>query len=108
MVTGRDLEPGMVAAETRVLKEKILSPEVTSPLVPLSKNCWVAEPPMALRSAVTEMPVLTGFVPGVTVTVSSVDAPASRLLGDAAPTPEGGVVAGFTVSEMVAAPVRDW
>ena len=55
---------------------------------------------MRLRSAVTVRPVLGGFVPPATVTVSRVDAPACRLFGFAEPVPVGGVVRGVTVSGM--------
>lgn len=61
---------------------------------------------MGVRSAVTAIPVLSGPVPGVTATVSSVDSPASSDAGLAAPTPDGLVVTALTVSEMVVAPER--
>src|SRR5882762_3925643 len=67
----------------------MLSPAFTSPLVALSKNCCVAEPPIADRLPVTARPVLAGLVPGVTVTVSSDELPGGTALGFAAPTPEG-------------------
>ena len=102
MVAGRDLVPGAVPLLTVARKEKMLSLAVTSPLVPLSKNCCAAAPPMRLRSAVTVRPVLGGLVPPATETVSRVDAPACRLLGFAEPVPVGGVVRGVTVSEMEA------
>ena len=107
MVTGSDFAPGVVPLVTVALKEKILSPAVTSPFVPLSKNCCAAEPPIRLRSAVTAMPVLGGLVPPATLTVSSVDAPACRLLGFAEPLPAGGVLRGVTVSAMDALALRD-
>src|ERR1044071_3488259 len=44
---------------------------------------------MALMLAVTVTPVLAGFVPGVTVTVSSTTLPAVTGFGLAAPTPLG-------------------
>ncbi len=44
---------------------------------------------MVDRFPVTVMPVLVGFVPGVTVTVKSVVPPATTEFGLAAPTPEG-------------------
>ncbi|MGH8598997.1 MAG: hypothetical protein ACREXT_20305, partial [Gammaproteobacteria bacterium] len=40
----------------------------------------------------TVIPVLAGFVPGVTVTVNSDEPPAVRLDGVASPTPLGGVL----------------
>src|SRR6267378_3000882 len=67
----------------------MLSPAFTSPLVALSKNCCVAEPPIADRLPVTARPVLAGLVPGVTVTVSSDEPPGGTAAGLAAPTPEG-------------------
>src|SRR5258706_9155287 len=67
----------------------MLSLGVTSPFVPLSKNCWLAEPPMAVRLALTAKPVLVGPVPGVTVTVSRVVPPARTELGLAAHVPRG-------------------
>jgi hypothetical protein len=82
------------------------SPEVTSPLVPSSKNDCAAVPPMEVRSAFTATPVLAGLVPEVTVTVSSVLAPARRLLGFAVPTPEGFVDSGDTVRLMLNVPER--
>src|SRR3954452_3837472 len=74
-VTGMLFAPGVVAGATGVLKEKMLSPAVTSPFEPLSKSVCVALPPMELRFAVTAMPVLVGPVPGVTVAVRSVVPP---------------------------------
>ena len=51
MATGRLRAPTAASAGTATRKLKTLSPAVTSPLVPSSKNCWVAEPPIELRSA---------------------------------------------------------
>src|SRR5262249_61607959 len=61
--------------------------------VPWSKSCGVAEAPIAVRSALTPRPVLAGFVPEVTATVSSVVPPGATLAGLAAPTPLGSVLA---------------
>ena len=72
MVNGKLLGPAAVPLDTVALNEKVLSLAVVSPLVPSSKNVCVAEPPIELRSAVTVVPVLVGFVPGVTTTVSVV------------------------------------
>ena len=55
------------------------------------KGCE-ADPPMALRSALTVRPVLDGEEPGVTATVSSDAPPGSTDEGLAAPVPEGFVV----------------
>src|SRR5437870_12255187 len=64
--------PVVVEGETVALYEKMLSPAVASPFVPSSYSVCVVEPPMAERLPVTVIPVLVGFVPGVTVTVRSV------------------------------------
>src|SRR5687768_8769193 len=81
--------PAVVAAPTVAANEKVLSPGVTSPFVPLSKNCCVADPPIVVRSPVTVTPVLVGFAPFVTATVRSVLPPAATVPGFAAPTPLG-------------------
>src|SRR5215218_10464925 len=78
---GTVFAPGVVASGTVVEKLKTLSAAVTSPCVASSKNCCVAEPPTDDRSPVTVRPVLAGFVPGVTATVSRVDAPAVTVDG---------------------------
>ena len=62
---------------------------------------------MVVRSAVTLMPLLVGFVPGVTFTVRSVELPGGSELGLADPVPEG-FVGARTVKEMVALPVREF
>ena len=54
--------PGVVIAPTVAWNEKILSFAVTSPLVALSKKVCVADPPIAVRSAVTAVPVLAGLM----------------------------------------------
>src|SRR5450432_2245874 len=82
------------------------SPAVTSPFKPLSRNTWVALPPMLLKSAFTAMPVLAGPTPGVTATVNSEDCVTAVELGVANPTPEGDVGT-RTVNAIVAIPVRD-
>ncbi len=78
-------------SEIEVWNENVRSPATSSPLVPSSTSDWVAEPPIAVRSQVTVRPVLVGFAPGVTSTVSRVASPANRLFGVAAPTPLGSV-----------------
>src|SRR5579862_6366315 len=92
MEIGSVLVPGVVAAGTIVAKEKLLSPAVASPLVPSSKNCCIVEPPMLLKSPDTVTPVLVGFAPGLTSTVSNVVPPAATDEGVAAPAPLGFVV----------------
>src|SRR4051794_11708516 len=72
---GSDFVPGVVLMVTTVENENVLLPAVASPLVPSSKNGSVAEPPMLLRSPETTMPLLVGFAPGVTSTVSKVVPP---------------------------------
>src|SRR5580765_7152637 len=98
IVTGSILPPGVVPAETIAPNEKLPPPS--------SLNNCVLEPPIELRSARTANPVLVGFVPGVTVTVSVVDAPGRTLFGLADPVPEGFVERGETVREIDAEPVR--
>src|ERR1043166_1700820 len=88
-----DFAPTLVPAATVAVNEKMLSPAIASPFDPSSKNVWVADPPIAVRLAATARPVLAGPEPGVTVTVSSEDAPGSTDEGLDAPTPEGFVVA---------------
>src|SRR5947209_4879561 len=61
----------------------MLSPAVTSPLVPSSKSGCEAEPPMGLRFARTAIPVLAGEVPGVRVAVRRVGLPVKTLAGEA-------------------------
>ena len=90
-IKARLLGPGAVAASTTAENEKMLSPPVASPLLPSSKNIWIAEPPISLRSPVTVRPVLAGFAPGVTVAVSSVVSPGDTTSGLAAPSTDGGV-----------------
>ena len=51
--TGRLLLPALVPADTVAWNENTLSPAVTSPFVPLSKNCCVVNPPIAERLPVT-------------------------------------------------------
>src|SRR5262245_57304932 len=67
----------------------MLSPGVTSPLVPLSKSVCVAEPPTEERLPCTASPVLAGFMPGVTVTLRRDVPPGSVEV--AVPRPVGGV-----------------
>ena len=105
MLNGRVFEPGVVPVGIVAAYVKTLFPGITSPLEPSSKNCWVLEPPMVERSAVTNNPVLAGFVPGVTVTVSVDESPGSTELGVAAPMPDG-LVEARTVREIEVLPVR--
>ena len=60
---------------------------------------------MVERSAVTANPVLAGFVPGVTVTVSVDESPGSTEFGVAAPTPDG-LLAARTVTDIEVLPTR--
>ena len=83
-----------------------MSPAVASPFSPLSAKTCDADPPIEVRFPVTEIPVLTGWVPGDTDTVNRLVPPAATVLGLAAPTPVG-FVGVFTVIEMVVLPVRD-
>src|SRR5947209_965341 len=96
----------------------MLSPAVTSPLVPSSKSGCEAESPMGLRFASTVMPVLAGEVPGVTVAVRRVGVPVKTLAGLAfavrasamGPTGEHGaavvdVLRGFGVVAVKSAPL---
>src|SRR5262249_44791615 len=94
---GRVFVPGVVPLATVAWNENTLSLGVTSPWVPSSKNCCDADPPIRLKSPTTPMPVLRGFVPGVTFTVRRVEPPACRLLGFAEAIPIGGVVKEVTV-----------
>ena len=64
---GSDFAPTLVVNATVAVNENV-------PL-PLSVNPCAAVPPIDKRSPVTVMPVLVGFVPGVTVTLIVVDAP---------------------------------
>jgi hypothetical protein len=84
IAAGKALTPLSVLPGRVAWKEKMLSFAAVSPWVPSSKNCCDAEPPMAVRSAVTAMPVLVGLRPGVTVTVNSVVLPACTVEGLAA------------------------
>src|SRR5437868_2345873 len=92
MLIGRFFEPVVVAGGNVGRNENVLSPAVASPWVPSSKNACVAEPPIVLRSPATLMPVLLGFAPGVTPTVSSVVLPARTVLGVALAAPDGGTL----------------
>src|SRR5207248_3141662 len=85
-VTRMLFAPGVVVGATGVLKEKMLSPGVTSPFVPLLKSVCVALPPMEVRFAVTAMPVLVGPLPGVTVAVRRVVPPCTTGVGLNVPT----------------------
>ena len=86
------LGPSLVPTATAVENVNTLSPPTASPFVPSSKKGCAAEPPIAVRSARTAMPVLGGPLPGVTVTMRRVVSPGSSVFGLAAPTPDGLVV----------------
>src|SRR6266849_1001420 len=98
----------------RVCESEMVMPSVFTPAVvsgvtcasnvnvlPLPLNAWVGEPPMGERLPVTVMPVLVGFVPGTTVTLSVVVSPAESEAGVAMPMPVGGV----DVSSLTIVPV---
>src|SRR5690242_14864106 len=97
-VMGSDFAPTLVAKATVAVKEN-------GPLPVPVKGC-AADPPMEERSPVTVIPVLGGALPGVTVTVMTVEAPGSRLAGLADATPVGGVELAVTVSAIEVVPVR--
>src|SRR5437588_8845243 len=63
-----------------------------TPLPVLVSDC-VADPPIVVRSATTVIPVLIGFCPGVTVTVSRLIPPECTEPGSAVATPVGRVAA---------------
>jgi hypothetical protein len=65
----------------------------------------VPAPPIDERSAVTAIPELVGFVPGVTVTVKVEGSPGKTELGAAAPVPDG-LVEASTVREIEPLPER--
>jgi hypothetical protein len=85
MVTGKLFPPGLVPAVTVAVNVNTL---------PEPLNTCADEPPIELRLAVTPNPVLVGFAPGVTVTVSVVVPPACTDAGAAAPLPVGFVGVG--------------
>src|SRR5215471_11546876 len=92
MVAFNVLPPGDVAGSTVAVKVNVLSLAVASPCPPpgpSSKKVCVADPPIGLRSTVTASPVLAGFMPGVTATVSTVELPACTAFGVAKPVPVG-------------------
>src|SRR6185312_11248809 len=90
-VHGSDLFPGAIDAGTAAESEKTRSPATSSPFVPSSTKVCVAEPSIAVRSQVTVIPLLGGFVPGVTATLRSVEPPAVSDDGVAEPVPVGEV-----------------
>src|SRR5215831_10234318 len=90
-VHGSDFPPALVPGAIVVENENVLSPPPASPFEPSSKNACEAGPPIAVRSQSTARPVLAGFVPGVTDTVSSVDPPGRRDCGLDAPVAVGDV-----------------
>ena len=103
--SGSVLAPVVVTAGTMKVKVKTLLPATASPLVPSSKNCCVAEPPIIDRSPVTASPVLFGTRPGLTVPVRTTEAPCATAEGFAAPVTVG-LDGACTVSEMFAEPMR--
>ena len=82
---GIDRAPEDVLPGTGARKEKTLSPAVRSPFVPSSNRVCAADPPIEDKSALTVISVLAGFVPGVTVTVNSVDVPVGTDAGVTVP-----------------------
>jgi hypothetical protein len=84
------------------------SPAAMSPSAPSSWNADAADPPIDARSPVTVTPVLAGFVPGVTSTVSSVVCVTASDAGAAAPIPLGdvGTAAGKTPRTIAVLPLR--
>ena len=83
--------PEGVPGATVTSSEKTRSPAVASPWVPSSYRGDGSTPPIGVRSALTARPVLGGFAPGVTATVSRVLPPAGTEGGFAAATPVGAV-----------------
>src|SRR6267142_5869425 len=99
IVTGSDLAPRGVPRATVALKLKLWPP--------LLANAWVADPPIDERSALTWIPVLAGFAPGVTETVRSEAWPGKTVPGLAEPAPEGLlVVTAEPVIEMSSMPTH--
>ena len=78
------LVPVDVEAGTIAWNEKVLSPDVASPFVPSSTKACDDDPPIEDRSALTAIPVLAGFEPGVTTAVNRTAAPAATDSGVAA------------------------
>jgi hypothetical protein len=68
-----------------------LSPAAASPLSPSSCSAALAPCPKTLRSQLTVVPVLAGFVPGVTVPVTVSSVPGEPDAGFAAIARVGGV-----------------
>src|SRR3954466_15772633 len=91
-VSGSVFSPAAVPAATVALNVNVL-------LGP-SANVCAALPPIDDRSPTTVSPVLAGFVPGVTVTVRSVEPPASTSDGFADPVAAGDVEFDTTVTDV--------
>ncbi len=85
-INGKFLAPAVVPTATVAWNVKVLP-------LPL-KDC-VADPPMAVKLAVTVMPLLAGLVPGVTATVKVVFSPGKTEVGLADPLPDGLVEVGY-------------
>src|SRR5436190_22084094 len=92
IVTVKFFAPAVVSAPMVEETENTLSPDTASPFVPSSKNVCEAEPPIPVRFPTTVIPVLDGLLPGDTLTVSRVVAPALIVDGVAAPVTDGLVV----------------
>ncbi len=80
-----------LTAPTVARNEKTLSPGVTSPFEPSSKNACAAAPPMGVKSALTVKLLLGGLWPETTATVSRVVSPAAPEAGTALKVAPGGV-----------------
>src|SRR5215213_4185669 len=89
-MSGSTLVPGAVSGETFAWTLNVL---------PAPENTVAAEPPIDDRSAFTLSPLLTGLVPGVTLTDKVVDRPGSTEFGLAVPTPLGLVAVGVGVGD---------
>jgi hypothetical protein len=85
------------------LVEVVTVGEYVSEFEPESVRLCVADPPIALRFAVTAMPVLSGLVAGVTLIVRVVLPPAVRLEGVALALAERLVVGPMLVAEFLGA-----
>src|SRR5262245_6968000 len=89
--TGGLTVPGGVDGATVARNENTLSPAVTSPCVPSSKNVWGFAPPMPERSTVTACPLELAHDGTFSATVSSGEHPAYALVGCDAPMGANGL-----------------
>src|SRR5215468_6116419 len=87
MPTGIDWVPADVPLAMVVWSVKMLSPATASGGTPSSSRETELEPPIDVRSAVTAIPVLSGFWPGVTVTLRTMVSPGQPAEGLAVPAP---------------------